>query len=113
MCLAVPGRIISVKGEEDLALGRTGTVDFQGSRVEVSLALVPEAREGSWVLVHAGFALSELDEEEARATWEWLAEAAGADVLPAEEGAPENRTESPSTDSGTARGVRSPGRNDP
>jgi hydrogenase expression/formation protein HypC len=50
-------------------------VDFQGSRVDVSLAMTPEAAAGDWVLVHAGFALTVLDEAEARRTWEVLAAA--------------------------------------
>jgi hydrogenase expression/formation protein HypC len=50
-------------------------VDFQGSRAEVSLALVPEASAGDWVLVHAGFAISVLNEAEARETWQYLEEA--------------------------------------
>jgi hydrogenase expression/formation protein HypC len=68
MCLAVPGRIIERRGE-------LASVDFQGTRVEVSLALTPEAQVGSWVLVHAGFAISDLDEAEARQTWAYLREA--------------------------------------
>jgi hydrogenase expression/formation protein HypC len=73
MCLAVPGRIIDI--QEDSGPARTGTVDFQGSRVEVSLALVPDASAGDWVLVHAGFAISTLNEAEARETWQYLEEA--------------------------------------
>ena len=68
MCLAVPGQIIECAGE-------SATVDFQGSRVAVSLAFTPEAGLGDWVLVHAGFALTQLDEREARETWEYLHEA--------------------------------------
>ena len=82
MCLAVPGRIIAIKGPPDA--GRTGTVDFQGSRMEVGLALVPEAAAGDWVLVHAGFAISVLDEAEALETWRYLAEAGLAGELPPE-----------------------------
>lgn len=74
MCLAVPGKILS---RRDL----DAVVDFHGSRVEVSLVLVPEARVGAWVLVHAGFALLELDAEEAAETWKYLAAAEVADEL--------------------------------
>ena len=74
MCLAVPGRILSVIDNAD-PNQRRGRVDFQGSDVEVSLALVPEADVGSWVLVHAGFALEELDAKEALETWTYLHEA--------------------------------------
>ncbi len=80
MCLAVPGKIVSLGPDgADLPLG---TVDFQGSRVEVSFALVPEAREGDWVLVHAGFAITLLDEAEARETWHYLEEAGLVDSVP-------------------------------
>ena len=72
MCLAVPGRIADIKPETDHVPYRTATVDFQGSQVEASLAMTPEAGVGDWVLVHAGFALTVLDEEEARETWETL-----------------------------------------
>jgi len=69
MCLAVPGRIVSVDDGADPLL-RRGKVDFSGVRKEVSLALTPDAREGDYVLVHAGFALNTVDEEEARQTWD-------------------------------------------
>lgn len=73
MCLAVPGRIVEITEDRDDAVtGRLASVDFQGSRVEVSLAMTPEAGAGDWVLVHAGFALAVLDEAEARETWELL-----------------------------------------
>lgn len=81
MCLAVPGKIIEVAGDDD-PLGRLAIVDFQGSRVEASLAMTPEANEGDWVLVHAGFALTVLDETEARETWETLQLALGQDAEP-------------------------------
>jgi len=73
MCLAVPGKIISIDdpGEGNTG-GAIGKVDFQGSRVEVSLLMTPEARVGDWVLVHAGFALNTLDEKDALETWDYL-----------------------------------------
>ncbi len=63
MCLAVPGRILGILGDEPLF--RTGRVDFGGVIKEVSLACVPEARVGEYVIVHAGVAIDRLDEEEA------------------------------------------------
>jgi hydrogenase expression/formation protein HypC len=63
MCLAIPGRILEITGEDDLA--RAGRIDFGGIVREASLAAVPEARVGDYVIVHAGVALSVLDEEEA------------------------------------------------
>ena len=81
MCLAVPGKIIEVtKMNDDPVNGRLATVDMQGSRVEASLAMTPEANEGDWVLVHAGFALTVVDEQEAKETWEALQLALGDDV---------------------------------
>ena len=65
MCLAVPGRIIEMRDAAAL-------VDFQGNRLEVSTVLTPEAGTGDWVLVHAGFAITRLDEETARQTWSYL-----------------------------------------
>ena len=64
MCLAIPGRIESVQGDEQIRL--TGKVNFGGILKEVSLAYVPEAKIGDYVIVHVGFALSIVDEEEAR-----------------------------------------------
>lgn len=73
MCLAVPGKVIEVKAHPvDAELGATGLVDFQGSRLEASLAFTPEVKVGDWVLVHAGFALRVLDEQEAIETWKYL-----------------------------------------
>ena len=70
MCLGVPGRISAV---ED-GFMRMGTVDFDGSSLEVCLAYVPEAEPGDYVLVHAGFALTRLDEDQAAKTLEALRE---------------------------------------
>jgi len=70
MCLAVPGKLISV--DESPALMRSGRVDFGGILKEVSLAYVPEARPGDYVLVHVGFALSIVDEAEANQVFEYL-----------------------------------------
>jgi hydrogenase expression/formation protein HypC len=84
MCLAVPGKIIKVTGSGDDPLnGRVATVDMQGSRVEAVLSMTPDADVGDWVLVHAGFALTVVDEAEAKETWEALQIALGDDVPPA------------------------------
>ncbi len=64
MCLAVPGKIISVTDGDD-PLMRMAKVSFGGVVKEVSLAYVPEAAVGDYVIVHVGFALNRLDEQEA------------------------------------------------
>jgi hydrogenase expression/formation protein HypC len=63
MCLAVPGKILAVAGEDPIM--RLGRVDFGGIVKEISLAYTPDAAVGDYVLVHVGFAISVLDEEEA------------------------------------------------
>ena len=72
MCLAIPGKITSISGEDPLM--RTGKVDFGGILKEVSLAYVPEAQLGDYVIVHVGFALSRVDEAEAHQVFEYLRE---------------------------------------
>lgn len=62
MCLAVPARIKRVEPSGQ------GVVDYLGSEVAVSFALLPQAKKGDWVIVHAGFAISILDKKEARET---------------------------------------------
>jgi hydrogenase expression/formation protein HypC len=69
MCLAVPGKILSIQGED---FARTARVSFGGIVKDVSLAYVPEAREGEYVIVHVGFAISVVDEAEALQTFEYL-----------------------------------------
>jgi hydrogenase expression/formation protein HypC len=69
MCLAVPGRIESIRPDD---AGRLGRVRFGGIERAVNLAFVPEARCGDYVLVHAGFAISTIDEAEARAVFDYL-----------------------------------------
>jgi hydrogenase expression/formation protein HypC len=71
MCLAIPGKILSIQGDD---LTRMGKVDFGGIAKEACLAYVPEARPGDYVIVHAGFALSRVDEEEANKVFEYLRE---------------------------------------
>ena len=76
MCLAVPGKIIERYEEHGLA---TGKVDFSGTVVPICLAYVPEAKVGEYVIVHAGFALSVIDEEEAQKTFALFDEIERAD----------------------------------
>ncbi len=72
MCLGIPGKIVEV---QDSPLMRMGRVDFGGIVRDVCLAYVPEADVGDYVIVHVGFAISRLDEEEARETLQLMAEA--------------------------------------
>ena len=65
MCLAVPGKIVSISGDD---LSKTGKVSFGGVVKEVSLAYLPEAKVGDYTIVHVGFALSIVDEEAAEQT---------------------------------------------
>jgi hydrogenase expression/formation protein HypC len=71
MCLGVPGRITET---QEGGLMRMGKVDFGGVTREVCLAYVPEAEIGDYVIVHAGFAISRLDEGEAQETLELMVE---------------------------------------
>ena len=70
MCLAVPGKIESIEGSDPLL--RTGRVNFGGIFKHINLAYVPEAKVGDYVLVHVGFAINTIDEEEARQVFEYL-----------------------------------------
>jgi hydrogenase expression/formation protein HypC len=67
MCLAIPARIVELKGEN-------AVVDAMGNRFRAKTTLLPDAKLGSLVLVHAGFAISLVDEEEAKKTWQLIAE---------------------------------------
>lgn len=72
MCLAVPGKVLSVTGDDPLL--RSGRVSFGGVVREVNLAYVPEVVVGDYVIVHVGFAISKVDEEEAHRVFEYLRE---------------------------------------
>lgn len=69
MCLAVPGKVLAIAGEHEF---RAGQVSFGGVLKQVSLAYVPEAKVGDYVIVHVGFAISIVDEQEAHSTFEYL-----------------------------------------
>jgi hydrogenase expression/formation protein HypC len=70
MCLAIPGKIESLSGDDPLT--RMGKVNFGGVLKDTCLAYVPEAKVGDYVIVHVGFALSRLDEQEANEIFEYL-----------------------------------------
>lgn len=69
MCLAVPGKIVSISGED---IARQARVDFSGVIKDVNLAYVPEAQIGQYVLVHVGFAINLIDEAEAAKVFGYL-----------------------------------------
>lgn len=75
MCLAIPGKIISIQETDDLM--RSGKVSFGGIVKDINLAYVPEAKVGEYVIVHVGFALGTMDEEEAQKTLNLLQEMEG------------------------------------
>ncbi len=69
MCLAIPAKVIHVEGD-------MGTIDLEGSRRRVSLLLQDDVTVGDYVIVHAGFVIHKIDEEEAEAALKLLREAA-------------------------------------
>ncbi len=84
MCLAVPGKVTSISGDDPWT--RTAKVSFGGVLVDVNLAYVPDAKVDDYVIVHAGFALSQIDEAEAVRIFEELSRLApglGEDGEPA------------------------------
>ena len=72
MCLAIPGEIISIEGDDPFY--RSGKISFGGIIKKVSLAYVPDAKVGDYALVHAGFAINLVDEAEALKVFELLNE---------------------------------------
>lgn len=70
MCLAIPGKVVTITREQELA--REGIVDFEGIRKSINLSLVPEASVDDYVLVHVGFAISRIDAAEAKRVFETL-----------------------------------------
>ena len=78
MCLGIPGKVVATYREDDLLMGK---VDFGGVFKRVCLEHVPEVRVGEYVLVHVGFALSRIDEAEARRVFDFLEEMNQLDEL--------------------------------
>jgi len=69
MCLGIPGKVIEIRDDAGLPMGK---VDFGGVRKEACLAYIPEVQLGDYVIIHVGFAISRVDEEEALKTLEIL-----------------------------------------
>jgi hydrogenase expression/formation protein HypC len=80
MCLGIPGRVVETYREHDILMGK---VDFSGVSKRVCLEHVPEVTPGEYVLVHVGFALSRLDEAEAKRVFEFLEQMNQLDELEA------------------------------
>lgn len=83
MCLAIPGKIVSITGQLDETF-RQGKVSFGGIMKDVNLCMVPEASVGDYVLVHVGVAIGTVDEEEANQTFEYLRQIGDLDELQSE-----------------------------
>jgi len=87
MCLGVPGKVVEIAANE---LGiQMGRVQFGGIQKEVCLAFLPEVAVGNYVIVHAGFAISQVDEAEAARTFELLKEMGDLAELPGADADPE------------------------
>lgn len=71
MCLGIPGKIISIYEEQGTRMAK---IDFGGVTREACVEVIPEAQPGDWTIIHAGFALNLLSEDEARETLEILEE---------------------------------------
>jgi hydrogenase expression/formation protein HypC len=71
MCLGIPSKVIEINEEH-----KTGKIDYLGTKVRTNFALLDNLKIGDWVIVHAGFAISRLDEDEARETLDLLREIA-------------------------------------
>jgi hydrogenase expression/formation protein HypC len=83
VCLGIPGRVVQTREQDGLLMG---TIDFGGLRKDVCLAYVPEVTLGDYVIVHVGFAIAQVDRDEAERTLEVLR--AMGDAVEAELGQP-------------------------
>lgn len=79
MCLAVPGKVLDIQGDDPFL--RTARVSFNGVIKHISLTCAPEAEVGDYVLVHVGVAISVIDEKEAAETYRYLKEMGDLDGL--------------------------------
>ncbi len=84
MCLAIPGKVVETYQEHEMLMGK---VDFGGVAKRICLEYVPEVRIGEYVLVHVGFALSVIDEQEAKQVFSYLREMNELDDLAVDESA--------------------------
>jgi hydrogenase expression/formation protein HypC len=82
MCLGIPGKLLEVYQKDDLPMGK---VEFGGIAKEVCLAYTPDAQVGEYVIVHVGFAISRIDEQEADEIFSYLEQIGEAGELEAAE----------------------------
>ena len=68
MCLGIPAKVVQIDNSQ------VGKVDYLGTKVQTNFSLLEKVRKGDWVIVHAGFAISKLNEEEAEETFKLLRE---------------------------------------
>ncbi len=80
MCLSIPGKLVAITAQLDETF-RIGEVDFDGIKKEVNLSMVPDAKVGDYVLVHVGAAISIIDEDEAKKTFELIKQMGELDDL--------------------------------
>jgi hydrogenase expression/formation protein HypC len=92
MCLGIPGKILETYDQDGLRMGK---VEFGGILKETCLAYTPEAKPGEYVIVHAGFAISQVDEDEAREIFSYLEQASEAIQREDEPPAPPGNEETP------------------
>ncbi len=78
MCLAIPGKVLEISGED---FDRQGTVDFEGIKKTVNLAFTPDVSIGEYVMVHVGFSIAKVNEEQAKRVFETLNEIESLDEL--------------------------------
>ena len=83
MCLGIPAKVIKIDESKQ------GKVDYLGIRVKTNFALLENIKVGDWVIVHTGFAISKLDEEEARETFSLLRKMAAKEMTVNKENEPE------------------------
>lgn len=105
MCLGIPGKVVEIRDDGPLRMAR---VDFGGVRQEACLAYVPEVELGDYVIIHVGFAISQLDEEEALRTLELL-RMIDPEGMAMELGRAPEGTQAPSTAEDSAAPPDSPG----
>lgn len=107
MCLGVPGQVVEI---DDDPLGMTmGKVSFAGVTKKVCLAYTPEIRMGDWVVVHVGFAITRIDEEEARQVFETLKELGELDELDVPQPGDPESTAAPPVSTRVERGIERQG----